>query len=113
MSKSIVFYVQHGLIERDNKHYASMLCSGLKFTVKDDCAGYRANKINICTDNYNALAKQLLSDLKKAGKPIIIDAELEQVDSKDDAKFQLIDYTLLSDSMMLIHQDSQHNKSKN
>ncbi|MCK6903600.1 hypothetical protein L8Q74_01600 [Enterobacter roggenkampii] len=101
MPKSVVYYAQFGAMDNGTL-YASFLSSSLKFGVRDNSAGYRANKINIDTGNNNALGRRLVDDLKKAGRPVIIDAEMEQVDSKELAKFILIDYELLSSTTEII-----------
>ncbi|WP_370618340.1 hypothetical protein [Citrobacter meridianamericanus] len=101
MTKIVVHYAQYGKMESGTP-YASMNSSSLKFSVKDNSAGYRANKVNIDTSNDNALGRRLVDDLKAAGRPVIIDAELEQVDSKEIAKYALVDYELLSSTTEII-----------
>ncbi len=67
-----VFYAGYGDMEGQLWANAQMLTD---FTDEEGRAGCQVGKINIATDNHNAVGKRLVGELQRAKSPIFVDIE--------------------------------------
>ena len=68
-----VFFAQYGDMEGQLWANAQMLTD---FIDEEGKAGCQVGKINLATDNHNAVAKRLVGELQRAKSPITVEIEV-------------------------------------